>query len=416
MQKEHCEPMNASLQFCPNVTCSARGQTGQGNSSIHGRKRQRYRCHICGQTFSARRGTMWEGLRKPTELIVVVVTLVAYGCPLQAIVHAYGLDERTVASWRDRAGAQCQRVHQSLIEQGKLDLIHVQVDEIRVKGRSMIAWMGVSLMVTTRLWLGGAVSLRRDKGLADQLLRQVRACAQAMRAVLICTDGWAAYPQSIKRAFRDKVSGRGGRGRPSFQTWPEVQIGTVIKHSVKKRVKAVTCQMAWGRLEQAQMLLKHSGGGSVLNTAFIERFNGTMRERLAALTRKCRHPAHRLQALHTGMYLIGGTYNFCWPHQTLSRLRGQEGLQRSGSTCTPAMASGLTDHVWSVGELLRYRIAPLPWSTPRRRGRPRLHPLPDPTQPKRPRGRPRTRPLPDPAVPKRPRGRPRKLVLYAVTS
>ncbi len=43
---------------------------------------------------------MWEGLRKPTKLIVVVVTLLAYGCPLQAIVHAYGLDERTVASWR----------------------------------------------------------------------------------------------------------------------------------------------------------------------------------------------------------------------------------------------------------------------------------------------------------------------------
>ncbi len=44
-----------------------------------------------------------------------------------------------------------------------------------------------------------------------------------------------------------------------------------------------------------------------------------MRERLAALTRKCRHPAQRLKALHTGMYLIGCTYNFCWPHETLSK-------------------------------------------------------------------------------------------------
>ena len=71
----------------------------------------------------------------------------------------YGLDERTVASWRDRAGKQCQQVHQALIEQGKLDLVQVQADEIRVKGRSMIAWMGLSLMVSTRLWLGGVVSL-----------------------------------------------------------------------------------------------------------------------------------------------------------------------------------------------------------------------------------------------------------------
>ena len=53
---------------------------------------------------------MLEGLRKPTELIVIVVTLLAYGCPVQAIVKAFGLDERTVASWRDRAGAQCQGV------------------------------------------------------------------------------------------------------------------------------------------------------------------------------------------------------------------------------------------------------------------------------------------------------------------
>lgn len=67
---------------------------------------------------------MFEGLRKPVDLIVIVVTLLASGCPLQAIVHAFGLDERTVADWRDRAGAQCHRVHQALIEQGQLDLTH----------------------------------------------------------------------------------------------------------------------------------------------------------------------------------------------------------------------------------------------------------------------------------------------------
>src|SRR6266487_1236643 len=151
MQKNTAEPMDTSKQFCPNVACSARGQTGGGTIRIHDRKRQRYRCTRCKQTFSARRGTMLEGLRKPTELIVVVVTLVAYGCPIQAIVHAFGLDERTVASWRDRAGRHCQQVHQALVPQGQLDAQHVQVDEIRVKGCRMIAWMGLALMVSTRL-------------------------------------------------------------------------------------------------------------------------------------------------------------------------------------------------------------------------------------------------------------------------
>src|SRR5712691_10204071 len=163
------EPMDTSEQFCPNEACSARGQLGRGNIVIHDRQRQRYRCKTCKQTFSARRGTMFEGLRKPTELIVIVVTLLAYGCPLQAIVHAYGLDERTVAAWRDRAGMHCQKVHQAVVEQGRLDLVHVQADEIRVKGRSIIAWMGLAMMVSTRLWLGGVVSQRRDRSLADRL-------------------------------------------------------------------------------------------------------------------------------------------------------------------------------------------------------------------------------------------------------
>jgi transposase-like protein len=143
MQTNTAEPMEPSEQFCPNPACCARGQIGQGNIAIHDRKRQRYRCKICKQTFSARRGTMFEGLRTSAELIVIVVTLLAFGCPVQAIVQAYGLDERTVASWRDRAGKQCQRVHQAIVEQGQLDLVQVQADEIRVKARGMVVWMGL---------------------------------------------------------------------------------------------------------------------------------------------------------------------------------------------------------------------------------------------------------------------------------
>src|SRR5712664_1706277 len=165
------EPMNASAVFCPNLDCCARGKIGAGNIVIHERARPRYRCKSCGKTFSAYQGTMFEGLRKPKSLIVIVVTLLTYGCPVQAIVHAFDLDERTVASWRDRAGAHCEQVHHALIETGKLDLVHVQADEIRVKGRKMIAWMGLAMMVSTRLWLAGTVSMSRDKGLADALMQ-----------------------------------------------------------------------------------------------------------------------------------------------------------------------------------------------------------------------------------------------------
>jgi transposase-like protein len=113
MQKENKEPMNASFQFCPNLACSA---MGQGTIVVPDRQRERYRCKICQQTFTSRTGTMFEGFRKPTELIVIMVTLLSYGCPVQAIVKALGFDERTIARWRDRAGVHCQRVHEQMMQ------------------------------------------------------------------------------------------------------------------------------------------------------------------------------------------------------------------------------------------------------------------------------------------------------------
>lgn len=330
---------------------------------------------------------MFEGLRKPVELIVIVVTLLSYGCPIQAIVHAFGLDERTVADWRDRAGDHCQKVHREIVEQGNLDLMHVQADEIRVKGCKMIAWMGLAMMVSTRLWLGGVVQFSRDRSLADRLMMQVRRCAVCLRPLLLVTDGWSAYPGSIRRAFREKVKRTQGVGRACLEVWSELHIGTVIKRTEKKRVVEITRRMAHGLLSKAEQLLQASRGGTVLNTAFIERLNGTFRQRLASMTRKSRHAARRLRALETGMYLIGCTYNFCFPHHELSKTK------HVGSSCTPAMAAGLSDHVWSICELLSYRVAPPPWIEPKKRGQ-----SPKQAQPTKP-------------IPSRPRVRLRKGVL-----
>ena len=121
---------DASPLFCPNEDCPARGKIGAGNIVSHGKERERYKCKMCKKTFGASQGTMFEGLRKPQELIVIVVTLLAYGCPPQAIVHALQLDERTVARWQERAGAHCQKVHSAQVVQAKLDLQHVQAGRV----------------------------------------------------------------------------------------------------------------------------------------------------------------------------------------------------------------------------------------------------------------------------------------------
>jgi hypothetical protein len=198
--------------------------------------------------------------------------------------------------------------------------------------------------------------------------------------------GWP-IPIAFDAPFERSVKQLAGVGRVSLEVWPQLHIGTVIKRTEKKRVVEITRKMAHGLLEQAEQLLQLSGGGSVLNTACIERLNGTFRERLASLTRKCRHAASRLQALHTGMYLIGCTYNFCLAHQELSKAK------HWGRACTPAMASGLTDHVWSVCELLRYKVAPAPWIEPKQRGRPRKQAEQTVLLTKRQRFRPHVRPL-----------------------
>jgi transposase-like protein/IS1 family transposase len=370
MKKIHInesEKMDASKQFCPNLGCMSRGKIGQGNIVIHQRSRPRYKCKTCGRTFSANAGTALAGLRKPIELIVIVITLLAYGCPVQAIVHAFELDERTVASWQQRAGNHCELIHKEKIERGIIDLIHVQADEIWIKMRGAVVWVALAMMVSTRLWIAGKVSKKRDSDLIDRLMEQVRRCCKAMAAVLICTDGFAAYPKSILRAFREKVKNPYGIGAPRKRVWPRLYIGTVIKYTVKRRVTQVVRRMSHGQWRKAKRLIKASKGGKKLNTSFIERLNGTIRSRLASFTRKCRHAASKMETVHAGIYLIGCTYNFCFYHHELSKSKTKGGY---GFPCTPAMASGLTDHIWSVKELLTYKIPPPPLPVPKKRGRP----------------------------------------------
>src|SRR5436309_5290792 len=111
-QKEHI--MDPTTVFCPNRHCHARGQTGMGTIGIHARKEQRFLCHECQKTFSTRKGTVFSRLRTSAETVVIVVTLLAHGCPVQAIVAAFGFDERTVADWWARSGRQGQAVHEYL--------------------------------------------------------------------------------------------------------------------------------------------------------------------------------------------------------------------------------------------------------------------------------------------------------------
>ena len=170
--------MDPTQAFCPNMDCPARGQSGQGNISVPSRTERRFLCQQCGKTFAERTGTPFFRLRTPTETVTLVVTLLAHGCPLQAIVAAFGFAERTVADWLDRAGLHCHAVHEHLVETPRR-LGQVQADELRVKIQGAIVWMAMAVLVPTRLWLGGEVSPHRDLSLIRRLRQHVRRGALA---------------------------------------------------------------------------------------------------------------------------------------------------------------------------------------------------------------------------------------------
>lgn len=357
--------MDAMQVFCPNWDCPARGQTGKGNIGVHSRKEKRYKCRECGKTFAETVGTPFYRLRTGMEVVVLVVTLLAHGCPIRAIVAAFGLDERTVADWQARGGKQCQRVQEALVEQPR-ELGQVQADEIRVNTQGGVVWMALAMSVATRLWIAGVVSPHRDLKLVTTLMERVKASASALAgAILFCTDGFAAYVTAIQTVFREAVP-RSERGRCALVMWPNLLIAQVVKHSTQGQLTGIVRRIVQGHPEQVEAVRFQSQGDGVINTSFIERLNATFRASLAALTRRGRSLARSSSTLHSGMYLVGTIYNFCTDHDSL-RLPGLVG-GRKWLARTPAMAAGITDHRWSVAELLSYRIPPPTWTPPKKRG------------------------------------------------
>src|SRR3954447_16580297 len=256
-------PMDPQAQFCHNPDCPARGQLGLGNLRVHSRKERRYRCTTCERTFAATHDTPFYRLKKPMDLVTIVVTLLCHGCPLQAIVAAFGLDERTVAAGRDRSGRHGQLLHEHRVLRGQVELGHVQADELYVRAVGRRLWMAIAMAVPSRLWLGGVVSRRRDLALITAVVAMVRRAAKGV-AFLICVDGLASYVTAFVRVFRDPVR-TGRRGRPRLVAIPGLLLGQVIKHHSGRRLVDVTRRPVLGAVEAITAVLAATGTGTGIN-------------------------------------------------------------------------------------------------------------------------------------------------------
>ena len=361
--------MNPRDIFCPNIECPARGQTNKGN--IHGymQKEHRYQCDVCKQTFTTTKGTIFYRLRTNPATVIIVITLLAYGCPIQAIVQAFGFNERTVRGWWQRAGKHCQAFHEYKVAQHTLDLQQVQADEIKVKRQNGHFWMALAIMVPTRLWLGGVVSAKRDLDLIQTLTDKIKAMALC-RPLLLSVDGLVSYVTAFRRSFRTALPRRRHeRGRPQLISWPNIAIVPVAKQRVHGELNVIR-RIVQGDQNMVQSLIRKTQGEGVIITAFIERLNATFRQRLNSLARRTRTLVRKAATLEAGMFVVGCFYNFCDTHHSLriKLLVGSHSyrwVQR-----TPALAASLTDHIWTPTELFNFKV-PLPrWEPPIHRGRP----------------------------------------------
>lgn len=337
MTKYKALPLRPEMVVCPDC-----GEKSNGRIGVHSQKERRYKCHGCGKTFSDSYGTPLYGLKTPQWVVTLVLSLLAYGCPLSAIVAAFDLDERTVSAWQDKAGAHAKQLQEEIVCNGQVELGQIQGDEFYTKTQCGAVWIATAMSVFSRLFLWGAISIERNSPLVTEVVEHVKAAAVPNQPVLWATDGFRAWASAILIVFRTPLY-TGKPGRPRLQLWPDLHIVQVVKRYSGRCITAVERRLLHGAQHVADELVALTQVGlGVFNTAYIERLNATFRTWIPATTRRTRTPAARRRRLEAALFWTGVVYNFCHVHASLQT--------------TPAMAAGLTDSIWSIDQLLHYRL------------------------------------------------------------
>jgi hypothetical protein len=132
----------------------------------------------------------------------------------------------------------------------------------------------------------------------------------------------------------------------------------------RRRLVQVKHRVVFGSLEAVNHVLAPLGWH--INTAFVERLNLTIRQHVAAVGRRVSTLCKGEDGLRQQVAVFHCYYNFCLPHASVRRPLSQpEAAHGIGAAtlwrpCTPAMAAGLTDHVWTLREVLLFRVPPWP--------------------------------------------------------
>ena len=215
-------------------------------------------------------------------------------------------------------------------------------------------WDHVALDPEHRLVVS-VVPGKRTAGNVGALVEDFKERTGGRPMSLITSDEYKPYRQAILKAYGEKVvpkrTGKPGRPKaPHYKPSPDLRYATVHKTREKGRVVEIGFRVVFGTVAAVTAALKLSTASKHINTAFVERQNGTDRNRNGRKVRKTYCFSKDWDIHEAVTYFTMYTYNFCWPVRTL-RQRGPNGqwLPR-----TPAMAAGLTDHVWPLWEWLTF--------------------------------------------------------------
>jgi IS1 family transposase len=379
--------VDTSQQFCPNVNCDYRGGVDWGNLRANGHPsggpwRQCY-CTACEGYFLETHGTPLHGKRVASDLLVWAVGALAAGLGIRAVARVFAVDPNTVLAWlvevAEHAAAFSQYfLHDVRVTQVQLAELFALLSAVQageVSAAEAITrlsrsphWVWTAMDPVTK-WLLTIDSGDRTLAMAQSVVHQVVQGLAPGCVPLFLTDGFTEYATALLTHFGQWVQpprrqDKGPHPKPRWMPLPQLLSAQVLKTGRRWCLVRVRHRVVCGTLETVNAVLAPLG--CQINTAFIERLNLTIRQHVAAVGRRVSTLCKGEGGLRQQLVLYHVYYNFCLPHASVRQPLLQPvptngtGSAKRWRPCTPAMAAGLTDHVWTRREGLLCRVPPWP--------------------------------------------------------
>ncbi len=379
--------VDTSQHFCPYPDCAYQGWVGLGNLCANGHPSgapwRQLHCSSCKGYFLETHGTIFHGKRVSVDLIVHVIGCLAEGLGIRGTARVFEVDPNTVLGWLVEAADQLRAFSRYFLHD--LHLTQVQLDELyavlsAVKDGAVSEDDAIERLSQSPYWVWTAMDpesklvLAIDVGdrtlaLAQRVVHQVAQVLAPDCAPLFLTDGFREYMTALLTHYGHwtqppRRQTTGPAPKPRWLPLPNLLYAQVIKTVRRRRLVRVRHRVVFGTLEAVQQVL--AACGWQINTAFIERLNLSIRQHVAAVGRRVTTLCKGEDGLHQPLALYHVYHNFCLPHTSLRQPVPQpEPTRGTGSAKrwqprTPAMAAGLTDHVWTLREVLLFRVPPWP--------------------------------------------------------